>query len=316
MYDQEENPYPEWDSFNDTNRDWDDYDDPSEPNGGGGCKRGWYFVVFLVVIVFLAGGFFLLRRGEPTMPRSESIPNAPTADGGQATAVPLIDTKMAERQMQVAVSSHTSRQTLGLDCVAGTCNQRVVFDLIFLDEDMLRAIATQELIGRQVTEVEPRVENLRRRLNSDEQIPFLLISRVGHRTVPARQGLQIGPAEHRLSLHNVRHETYAPVDWDDHLFDRPMRLQPETKNQGYLFFDRLDPSGTIAVDLQNDRSFRVEMHVDDSVNPDPSTLIWYFPLLSTGTSNQPIDNEYPEEDIPLEDILEIIGVLVQVAALL
>ena len=107
--------------------------------------------------------------------------------------------------MRSTVSTHTVRQTLRLDCIAGTCNQRVVFDLIFLDETMLRAIATKELVGREVTEIEPRVSNLRERLNSDESISFLLISHVGRRTAPLRQTLELGSVTQNLTLHNQRH---------------------------------------------------------------------------------------------------------------
>lgn len=234
--------------------------------------------------------------------RSTSVP----------TPVPTIDAYLAAQTLTEATKRWTVRQTIGVDCLLSVCNQRVALDVTFFHEDLLEAIVLNELANQSLTLYDQKLASWQQRLQVQEQLPFLLQVKVGGRTGPLRSEMRLGPMEQTTSLVTMRRSSYALADWDDFTLDYPLALTPRTRHQGYLFFPRFDAINQPVVDFAGDRSFRIELRVNPDLYSDKEVVVWNFPLI--GENSDPFDaTTFPEEDIPLEEIISIVETIVQLA---
>lgn len=124
--------------------------------------------------------------------------------------------------------------------------------------------------------------------------------------------MAIGPIAQTATLHSIRRIVYTPDDWDSFVLDRPISLSPETEEQGYLFFPQFDNNNQLVVDFSSDRSFGVELKIDPALHSDKDVVVWNFSLIS-GSEGRMGTTDFPEEDIPLEDIVKIVETIIGIA---
>ena len=227
------------------------------------------------------------------------------------TPLPTIDAHLAAQTLTEATKQWTVRQTIGVDCLLSVCNQRVFLDVTFFHEDLLEAIVLNNFANQSPTEYDLELTSLQQRLQVQGQLPFLLQVKVGGRTGPLRSKMLLGPMEETASLITMRRTSYALADWDDFTLDRPLDLTPQTQHQGYLFFPRFDGTNQPVVDFAGDRSFRIELRVNSELYSDKEVVVWNFPLIDAGDSSD--TTTYPEEDIPLEEIVNLVETIIQLA---
>ena len=225
--------------------------------------------------------------------------------------MPTVDAHLAAQTLTEAAKQWTVRQTIGVDCLLSVCNQRVYLDVTFFHEDLLEAIVLNNFANQSPTEYDQELISLQQRLQVQGQLPFLLQVRVGGRTGPLRSKMLLGPMEETTSLITMRRTSYALADWDGFTLDRPLDLTPQTQHQGYLFFPRIDASNQPVVDFAGDRSFRIELRVNPELYSDKEVVVWNFPLLDASAPSDA--TTFPEEDIPLEEIVNIVETIIQLA---
>lgn len=294
------------------NSNFNDYDEYDYYDAEGRRRRNvpWKVVGGIAGILLLFSIAFWIFRpterqdGSPLSLFSRSTPTP--------TPQPTIDPQVAAQILVDSAKQWTNRQTIGIDCALTVCNQRVALDLTFFHKDLLEAIVLNELANQAPTEFNQELASWQQRLQTQTHLPFLLQVRVGGRTGPLRSQMAIGPITQTATLHSIRRIVYTPADWDSFVLDRPISLSPETEEQGYLFFPQFDNNNQLVVDFSSDRSFAVELKIDPALHSDKDVVAWNFSLIS-GSEGHMGTADFPKEDIPLEDIVKIIEIIIGIA---
>jgi len=174
------------------------------------------------------------------------------------------------------IAHYTKGETVNVKCtLLGGCKQ-VHFYLTLFTEELLAHTVRAELAatGNFTPDAyQRRLDELRRRLNMDEQLVFLLTLHPGiSGWFPGDGEITLGPIQQNLALLTTSGESYPPLSYDA-VWDQA--LSPDAMYRGYIFFPRRNETGQFFEDIH---SLMVRLQLNTSLGARRSNILWTFDL--------------------------------------
>lgn len=229
-----------------------------------------------------------MSSSEPMAEVEPTVVMTPILTAAIATTVPgeeiLAPVSVDEANLQVlaTVQRWTSTQLLGVDCMAAVCNHEIALSLTLLTPEVVQDLVQQELAGRNdVTqnEFDQRLQEINRRLNVEEQLPFMLVvSTPQEPTLPVRSQIFMGEIQSELILQTNDQQSFLPIAADPAL-NLPFASFLEEPLKGHVFYPNQNQVGQLILSDQT-TSLTVQLAMNEELNSDRTVVSWSFDLVA------------------------------------
>lgn len=196
-----------------------------------------------------------------------------------------ISARVAERQLLATIERWSDKETIGVNCLMGICNQTIVAQLTLITPTLVEDIAYLNVALRQaegitVTERElvKEIQNTGASLGIEDHTVFLMVISAGDRTLPIDIA-DFGSIRERISLHDQNDGRYQVASHDSTL-DR-ISGDPQDVTRGYILFPRNGENNQVIAEREHNRQISVYYLLSSDLNADRSELIWDFDLVGT-----------------------------------
>ncbi len=296
-----------------------------QPRNQAQSMRWLYWLIGgIVLAVVVVGGIYLMPAQE-TDGQLAWLPTREPTSTPTLTPLPTLEPDTSRRQLLATLQRWSAGQQFGMDCLGAICNQQVIVSFTLLTPEVLTDIVRQELSGRVYTqdEFEQAMNTLERRLQTDEQLIFLMSVAPDAPTAPLRSEFSLGSLAHNLMLHLPNRPAQTPLSLD-FVLDQPLPVSGGEPIQGYISFANQDENGQGIVDLtaKNIPSLALQLQIDDALHSDKTALSWHVdfvasphpdPLAPTPT---PDSNAMPTPPlVDKEVLLSVIDLVTELVAL-